>query len=206
MPTGVGGAFLSLALVNVILVATLPTASSITLRRPRITGGGGKAPTSLWEEALDPDSGRTYYWNTKTRETTWTKPVEMDAVSPPPPSMASPPPPKPMLSPSTPSLPPPVEAAEPVLVMPEAAAEPETVQPGLTKVYDIAPALTWDGGPVERLKIRALEQLVSGKAAIGTLGLRALDGLSKLSPRERPETLGKALTLGGALAVGAAVL
>ena len=37
-------------------------------------------PTSSdWREAVDPRTGRTYYWNRKTRETTWSRPSEMDA-------------------------------------------------------------------------------------------------------------------------------
>ena len=91
-----------------------------------------------------------------------------------------------------------------MLVMPEAVAEP--VQPGLTKVYERAPALTWDGGTVGRLKMRALEQLARSGVAVGAMRAWALDSWSNLSPAGRPETLNKALTLGGALAVGAAVL
>ncbi len=32
-----------------------------------------------WKSAVDPKSGRTYYYNTRTKETTWTK-VRMNSV------------------------------------------------------------------------------------------------------------------------------
>ena len=37
------------------------------------------AESPAWQSAVDPASGRTYYWNTGTRETTWVRPAEMDA-------------------------------------------------------------------------------------------------------------------------------
>ena len=35
-----------------------------------------------WKEAIDPRSGRTYYWNTATRESRWTKPKSKAAAIP----------------------------------------------------------------------------------------------------------------------------
>ena len=37
----------------------------------------GNADRGTWKEAKDSKSSRTYYYNTKTKETTWTKPIEM---------------------------------------------------------------------------------------------------------------------------------
>ena len=39
----------------------------------------------LWQTATCPNTGRTYYWNTETRETTWSRPAELGAASPPTP-------------------------------------------------------------------------------------------------------------------------
>lgn len=39
--------------------------------------------TSIWREAVDPASGRTYFYHLLTRETTWDKPAQLsDGVSP----------------------------------------------------------------------------------------------------------------------------
>ncbi len=69
-------------------------ASSVPLR----LRGGANAPSSSdalppgWRTAVDPASGRTYYWNVSSRETTWVPPKAppSDSTLPPP---ATPPPP-----------------------------------------------------------------------------------------------------------------
>ena len=37
------------------------------------------AQSTAWQSAVDPASGRTYYWHSGTRETTWVRPADMDA-------------------------------------------------------------------------------------------------------------------------------
>ena len=35
--------------------------------------------TTIWDEQVDPQSGRTYYINKSTAQTQWERPAEMDA-------------------------------------------------------------------------------------------------------------------------------
>ena len=37
--------------------------------------------TSVWKPLLHKESGRVYYWNTATNETSWERPAEMDSVA-----------------------------------------------------------------------------------------------------------------------------
>ena len=55
-------------------------------------GRGRKVDAEVWKEAVDPGSGRTYYYNPKTQSTSWMLP---NAAPPPPPPPPSPPPPPP---------------------------------------------------------------------------------------------------------------
>ena len=36
-------------------------------------------PATIWDEQVDPQSGRTYYFNKSTAQTQWERPAEMDA-------------------------------------------------------------------------------------------------------------------------------
>lgn len=53
-------------------------------------GGGGAAaaakPASDWQELKDPASGATYYYNSRTDQSSWEKPADFKAVAAPPPS------------------------------------------------------------------------------------------------------------------------
>ena len=81
-----------------LLALLITPAHPIALRRPRATRSSGttasqgddESPT--WQEATDPVTGRKYYWNTGSRETTWVRPAEMDApvAAPPAPPPSAP--------------------------------------------------------------------------------------------------------------------
>ena len=43
----------------------------------------------MWRSAVDPNSGRTYYWNTVTRETSWRLPADAALADDPPSSEGS---------------------------------------------------------------------------------------------------------------------
>eukprot|EP00756_Hemistasia_phaeocysticola_P039070 Hpha_TRINITY_DN16796_c5_g3::TRINITY_DN16796_c5_g3_i2::g.79994::m.79994 len=49
---------------------------------PEAQGGAANASTSEWKEAKDPSTGMTYYYHTRTRETTWTRPADMGPAAP----------------------------------------------------------------------------------------------------------------------------
>ena len=42
--------------------------------------GGEAAPASCWKIAVDPDTKRSYWWNTKTKETRWHNTDNIDTV------------------------------------------------------------------------------------------------------------------------------
>ena len=82
-----------LSALVLLLIGLQSPVAAISLRRrsTSLVAAGGNAPSqagkgkvvaSKWEVATDPASGRNYYWNTETRETTWARPAEMDAVDP----------------------------------------------------------------------------------------------------------------------------
>ena len=76
----------------VLLASLLPRAASasaigIGRRRPQEPPPSAPPTEGTWRSAVDPASGRTYYWNTATRESRWTKPTTpVEAAVPPVPS------------------------------------------------------------------------------------------------------------------------
>ena len=62
-----------------------------SLTATRLTSA--RVMASDWNEAIDPKTGRTYYWNKQTRESTWTRPSEPEEEESAPPAPPGQPPP-----------------------------------------------------------------------------------------------------------------
>lgn len=63
----------SVALFVLLCAAVFPSTARQVSRAP-------SNAASDWKQATDPNSGRVYYWHTKTRQTTWIRPAEFDAA------------------------------------------------------------------------------------------------------------------------------
>ena len=61
--------------VALLALVMMPLAIAGPIRQ----ASSAKLPAD-WKQATDPKTGRHYYWHTKTRQTTWIRPVEMDAA------------------------------------------------------------------------------------------------------------------------------
>lgn len=71
-----------------LLLAMLP--SALTASALFFRGKPPAPPEPLegeWKKAVDPSSGRIYYWNTATRESRWTPPSNANAVKSPSPAL-----------------------------------------------------------------------------------------------------------------------
>jgi len=78
----------------IVLALTLGDVTAATL--PKMgRSATQRSAAGEWKEAVDPSSGRTYYWNTETRESRWSKPV-----APAPPAPISEPAPTPTPTPT----------------------------------------------------------------------------------------------------------
>ena len=78
------------SLAFLLLSCDLTAASAL----PKLGLGGAKKGSETgvagaWKEAIDPSTGRTYYWNTKTRESRWTKPSASPPAESPAPTPTS---------------------------------------------------------------------------------------------------------------------
>ena len=92
------------------------------------------APSSVWRSAVDPNSGKTYYYNKATKQTVWQRPAELDAPAPAATAAAAAPPTPSRPAAALPSPAPATAAAAPAPVSvrggPMAAAAAAAVAPG----------------------------------------------------------------------------
>lgn len=68
------------------LVIQLAGAAQLSATRAQTPAQRANPPEKgTWKAAVDPQTGRTYYWNTATRESRWAPPQETAAAAAPPP-------------------------------------------------------------------------------------------------------------------------
>ena len=73
-------ASVSLVIVALYCVTAASTVSTKNQRHVAISTAPTRMGAEVWGQAIDSKTGRTYYWNKQTLQTTWLRPAELDAA------------------------------------------------------------------------------------------------------------------------------